>query len=354
MNIKVHSSELNRMMKTISQCINQQFAAYSNIEISHNDNLLTIRGTNGTYQASVSTPLLGGDNESFCVDGTMFAKVCSMCSGEVSISTDGKVCTIKGAGRTRIPIVNADIPKYEHVSGKVSVISGDNLARCFNGVSYAISNDQSRLQLTGVYCQFGEYGVKMVALDGFQMSVETAQCNGEIMNAIVPGQFLKLVVQGAIPDEDITICTNGTRIEAISDSMSITCGLLSGEYPDYNRILPKEFKTECIVKTEEFKNALKCGSIIANKQNLVKLEIGNESIRIMSNSDEADYDADVAGSTHGDGLTIAFNQKYLMNSINAITAEEVVLRFNTSVTPCVLQGKDIVGIRLLLPVRVAG
>lgn len=354
MNIKVHSSELNRMMKTISQCINQQLGNYSNIEISHDNNLLTIRGTNGTYQASMSTPLLGGDGESFCVDGTMFAKVCSMCSGEVSISTDGKVCTIKGAGRTRMPIVNADIPSQNHVEGKSSVITGEDLEKGFNGVSYAISADQSRVQLTGIYCQFGEYGVKMVALDGFQMSVDVSPCRGDILNAIIPGQFLKLVVQASNPDEDITFRTNGSRIEAVSDSMSIVCGLLTGEYPDYNRIIPDNFKTECIVKVEGLRNALKCGSIIASKQNLVKLEIGTDNIRIMSNSEEADYDADVPCNTRGDSLVIAFNQKYLMNSINAITADEAILHFNSSIMPCVMQGVDDSGIRLLLPVRVAG
>ena len=354
MNIKVHSSELNRIMKTMTQCINQQLPSYSNIEISHNNNLLTIRGTNGTYQASMSTPLLGGDGESFCVDGNMFAKVCSMCNGEISISTDGKVCTIKGAGRTRIPIVNADIPAQNHVKGTSSVITGEDLANAFNGVSYAVSSDQSRIQLTGVYCQFGEYGVKMVSLDGFQMSIETAKCTGEVMNVIIPGQFLKLIVQASIPEESITFFTNGTRIEVVSDSMNIVCGLLVGEYPDYNRILPREFKTECIVNVEEFRNALKCGSIIASKQNLVKLAVGMKNISIMSNSEEADYDADVACDTHGDPLVIAFNQKYLMSSINTITDEEAILKFNSSVTPCVIRGKDDNGIRLLLPVRVAG
>ena len=116
MNIKVHSSELNRMMKTISQCVDEKFDKFSNIEICHENNLLTIRGTNGQFAAVMSTPLLGGDGERFCVDGVMFARVCGMCSGEVSIITEGKVCTIKGAGRTRIPIVEVDVPEFKAIA----------------------------------------------------------------------------------------------------------------------------------------------------------------------------------------------------------------------------------------------
>ena len=354
MKVKVHSSELNRIMKILTQCINQQFSSYSNIEVTHADNMLTFRGTNGTFQATMSTPLLGGDNETFCVDGTMFAKVCSMCSGEVEISTDSRVCTIKGAGRTRIPIVQADIPTQTRVEGTASAMAAEDLIRCYNSVAYSISADQSRIQLTGVLCEFDTDSMKMVTLDGFQMSAESAKCSGESMKVIVPGTFMKLIAQGAVIGEDVTIVTNGPRIEAYTDSMIISCGALAGEYPDYKRILPTEFKTECLVNVDEMKNALKCGSIINTKQNLVKLEVGSESIKVMSNGEEADYDADVSCVTNGDGLKIAFNQRYLMNTMNVISTEQAVLKFNSSVSPCIVQGKDEDGVHLLLPVRVQG
>ena len=151
MKIKIHSSELNRMMKTIVQCIDtKDISKLSNIEIIYDNNLLTIRGTDGHFAAVMSTPVLGGNGESFCVDGTMFAKVCAMCSGEIDISTDGKSCTIKGAGRTKLPIVDVKIPAYNRVSGKTSEIPAENIARCYNGVSYAVSADQTRIQLTGI------------------------------------------------------------------------------------------------------------------------------------------------------------------------------------------------------------
>lgn len=354
MKIKVHSSELNRMMKTISQCIDSRFSNYSNIEIVHENNLLTIYGTNGTFYAAVSTPMLGGDGESFCVDGSMFARVCSMCGGEVEISTDSKVCTIKGAGRTRMPIIDGHVNRQERIDGAASVMAAEDFVKCYNGVAFAVSTDQSRIQLTGVLCEFGEYGVKMVALDGFQMSVETAKCEGAVMKVIIPGAFMKLVMQATIIGEDVTIRTNGNRIEASTDSMVLSCGVLAGEYPDYQRILPKDFKTECLVHMEELRNALKCGGIVASKQNLVKLEVSEDCVKVMSNSEEADYDADVPCETQGDGLKIAFNQKYLMNTVNAIGTEEAILRFNSSMNPCVIQGKDEPGLRLLLPVRVQG
>ena len=359
MNIKIHSSELNRMMKTITQCIDtKDITNRANIEIIWDNNLLSIRACNGQFAAIMSTPLLGGNGESFCVDGAMFARVCAMCNGEIQISTDEKTCTVRGAGRTRLPIIGAKIPAYEHVTGKSTVISAEQFSACYGGVAYAISADQARIQLTGVNMVTDSTLMNMIALDGFQMSVDYANCEGDAIDAIVPGAFMKLIAQSAVNGEDITLRTNGQRLEALTDSMMLNCGLISGEYPDWERILPKDFKTTCLVKAEELRNALKSGSVVNNKQNLVKLEVGESVLKVMNNSEEADYEAEVSCMTQGEPLKIAFNQKYLMNTINSIDTEEITLKFGTSVSPCVAQGRGesgiIYGNRLVLPVRVMG
>lgn len=356
MNIKIHSSEINRMMKIISQCIDtRDNGNRSNIEIGSIFNSLYIHAANGTVIATVTTPMLGLDQEKFCVDGQMFGKVCAMCNGDIDISTSGNICTIKGTGRTRIPIVNATIPRHIDMSEtKTVTVAAEDLIRCYGNVAHAVSADNSRIQLTGILTENTDGKFSMTALDGFQMSVETAVCEGDDVRLIIPASFLKLTAQASAVGEQIKLITDGKKLIAQTDSMVLTCGLLSGDYPDVARILPKEFSTECMVKVDELRNALKSGSVINSKQNLVKLEIGEETIKVMNNSEEADYEAEVSCDTHGNKLLIAFNQKYLMNTINAVSDESAVMCFNSSTSPCVVKEKDGDGIRLVLPVRVAG
>ena len=355
MKIKIHSADLNRMMKTISQCIDQRDQKLGNIEVIYDNNLLTIRGTNGTFAAVMSTPLLGGEGEHFCVDGTMFARVCSMCNGEVEISTDGKICTIKGAGRTRLPIVDVSIPAYQRVSGNEHAIRAEKFSKGFGSVAHALSSDQARLVLTGVLIESAGNGVSMVTLDGFKMAIEQVECDvPDNLKYIAPGGFMKLIAQSTFAGEDIKLKTDGKRIQAETDGMLISCVLLSGDYVDYKRILPTEFKTECLLNREQILNALKSGSVVNTSNNLVKIAVGKDTATVMSNSEQADFDADVMCDTHGDGLTIAFNQKFLMETINSIDAEEIVFQFNSPISPCVMHGKDKDGVRLVLPVRVQG
>ena len=354
MNIKIHSSDINRMMKIITQCIDPKDSNRGNIEIIYENNLFSIRSSNGTYSAVTCTPVLGGDGESFCVDGTMFARVCAMCNGEISIITDSKTCTIKGAGRTRLPIVDAKIPSFERVEGKTCTVPAEAFSKGYGNVAYAISADQSRIQLTGVRVRSTDNGIEMMALDGFKMAVENILCDTEEMNIVIPGAFMKLISIGTFAGETVTIQTDGKRIQASTDGMMISCGLLAGEFPDLDRIIPKEFKTETLVGADSMQSALKSGSVVNTNNNLVKLNVEQNNLTVMSNSEQADFDAEVACVTNGQELKIAFNLKYLMETIASIGQSEIVMKFNSSVSPCILQGKENTGFRLILPVRVAG
>lgn len=352
MKVKIHSAELNRMMKTIIQCVDGKHAKFGNINIIYDNNLLTIRATNGQTSAVMSSPVMGGDGESFCVDGGMFAKVCAMCCGEVEISTDGKVCTVKGAGRTRLPIVSAEIPRFERVKGKALEIPAEDFSRSYNAVAYAIGSDVSRMVLTGVFVESDGAEIRMVTLDGFQLSMEKFACSGEVVTAVIPGSFMKLVSQSVTSGEKVNVTIGDARVQAEADGMLMGCGLLIGNYPDYRNILPQAFATECLVKVDELKNALKSSGVIDTGNKLVKLKVEQGQVTVMSNSETADYEAEVACETNGDGLTIAFNQRYLMNTIGSIATEEAVMKFNTPTSPCVVQGKGENGLRLTLPVRV--
>lgn len=355
MKLKIHSAELNRMMKTIVQCIDtRDMTGKANISIVYDNGYLAIRATNGQVSAVMTTPLLGGDGESFCVDGAMFARVCAMCNGEIEISTDEKNCTIRGAGRTRLPIVNAKIPAFEQTAGDIIKMDGEQFSSMYSSVAHAISADQGRIVLTGVLIETDGREMSMVALDGFQMAVERALCYAEPMKVIVPGTFMKLISGSIQPSDTIRIITDGKKVQVSTQSMMLSCGLLAGEYPDYKRLLPTEFKTECVLDGDALRNALKSGSVVNNKNNLVKLKITENDLTLMSNSEQADYEAEVPCITQGNDMTIAFNQKYLANTIGSINSNDLVLKFNGPTLPCIAQRKNGDGMRLVLPVRTVG
>ena len=353
MNIKVPASELNRMMKALAQCVDPKDQYRSNIEIIYDNNMLTARGTDGQFSAVMSTPLLGGDGESFCVDGSLFARVCSMCSGDVTITTDGKTCTVKGAGRTRLPIINAKIPEFKPVSGSTISIPAAQFAYSFNAVEFAIATDQTRLVLTGVHMEESGNKLTMTTLDGFKMASDSQMCDCDDITMVVPGAFMKMIRNNTAAGETITVTTDGKRIQAETEGMILSSTLLANEYPDYKRILPTEFKTEVLIDTEPLRNALKNSSVICDTK-MVKMIISGNKLTVTGNSDKADYEADIDCEQQGPDITIAFNQKYLVSTINSVSDDKIVLKFNAPVNPCVIGTREGSGFRLILPVRNAG
>lgn len=351
MKIKVNSTELNRMMKIIRTCMDNKNITRSNIQITHADGRLQIRATNGTFAGSVYTALPGGDGDSFCIDGSMFAKVIGLCNGEVEISTDDKSCTVKGTGRTRIPIMCVKIPEIMPITGASVEIKADDFKYCYGRVSYAIATDISRLMLTGVYMEKTGNRMQFTALDGFQLAIESMECSGDDINMIVPGGFMEWISGSLASGEKLKLTTNGTRIMAETESMTLCCGLLAGQYADYKRLLPETFQTEIMVKTDKILNAVKSEMIVSTKNSLLKMNVSDEKITVSGNSVDADYEADLPCEMRGEPLDIAFNDKYLMNMLSAIDTEEVLIKFNSPVSPVIIQGKERDGIHLCLPVR---
>lgn len=352
MNIQINGTEMSRMMKTILQCTdNKTQSKLSNICITHEENLLKIRSANGQFMAEMATPLLGGDGESFCVDGSMFAKVCGLCKGNISISTNEKDCVIKGSGRTRLPIVNVKIPAVEKVKGESIFVKGEHIAAAYFGIEHAIGEDQSRVTLTGIHAECLPEGLKMTALDGFRMAQETVDCDGDAMDIIIPGGFMKLVVSSIGPDDTIHVTSDGKRIQVETDGMILTASLLTGQFPPVERLIPEAFKTELMVNSDDLKDALRASSVINNSNKTVRFYVEDDKLRVTNNCEQADYEAEIGCSVQGEKIMVAFNQEYITDAIRSVDDDDVIIKLNTKVSPVMITRKNASGFRILSPVR---
>lgn len=358
MNIRIHSVDLQRMMKIAGACVNPKLPTRNAIEITHDNNILSIRANDGQFGAVASTPLMGGEGESFCVDGTMFGKAIAMCSGETTINVEDNTCKVWfGSGRTRMSVIKTRVPAFEFTTGgKTVVMKSADFRRMLGRVEYAIAAADARKILTGALAECDGKTMRMVALDGFRMAMDTAEIvDGHAPRMIIPGAFLKLAGRGLTDDGYVKMTTDGSRLTISADGMMLSCALLTGEYPDYAKIMPKDFKTEALMETEHMLGAVKSGSLVNGGQKLVKLLVRKDKIEVMTNDEAADYYAEVDCMTTGEWLQIAFNEKYLIDALRAADTEKIIMKMTSGVSPMVICGDgDETWRHLLLPVRTAG
>jgi len=351
MKLSVHASELSRMMKAISKCIDNRPPTNGAIEISTKDGHLIIRSVNTQFAVTTGCDADIYEDGAVVVDGKTFGGIISRCSGLCDIKADNKSFTVQNFGRTRLPVLDKEIPKLDPVTGEEVSVMASGLFRTYDRIGYAISHDETRIILTGALLESSSGILKMVSLDGFKLAVEQTECTGSDISAVVPGGLLRVICENASGDALVRIITDGKRIMFKSTGIVVAGGLLTGQYVDYGKVLPQAFKTEVVFDVNKMKTVLKSAKIATVKNNLVRLRITENLLTIATRSEAADFDAEMDCETSGDSVDIAFNDQYLMDTLNAINTEYAVMKLNSPTSPGIICGKDEGGVHLLLPVR---
>ena len=156
-------------------------------------------------------------------------------------------------------------------------------------------------------------------------------------------------------DEEVALCFSRSHVQMNMGSTHIVARLLEGEFIRYRQILPQEWQTRVSVRSGELGSAIDRASLIARegKSNLVCFRIDGDTLTVTSNSENGDMEEKIDVTTEGKDLTIAFNVRYITDVLKAISDDEVFMRFNSNVSPCVVcptEGDSY--LYLVLPVRV--
>ena len=286
--------------------------------------------------------------------------------GDVSVSvTDRRTAVIRCMkNRSSLAIMNADeYPEIQELqSGSVVKIPQNKLADMISRVVFAIATDESRQILTGSLLEVSRSEARLVALDGFRLAMQKLFQPFElpegvdVVRAIIPGKVLNELSR-ILPDDEAfcTMMFSQNRMQCTFGNIRLSSVLLAGEYIDYRRILPTDFKTEARANRTAVADAIERASLMARegKNNLIKMSFRGDVLRITSNAELGDVEEEMEASLVGEPVDIAFNARYITDVIRNVSDENLCMKFNSSVSPCVVvpqTGDEY--IYLILPVRV--
>ena len=160
-----------------------------------------------------------------------------------------------------------------------------------------------------------------------------------------------------LPDDDAfcSLLIDKGRMQCTFGNIRLSSVLLAGEYIDYRRILPSDFKTEALASKTNVQDAIERASLMARegKNNLIKMSFRDDILKISSNAELGDVEEEMETSLNGDPIDIAFNARYITDVIRNVPDEDLCMKFNSNVSPCVVvpqRGDDY--LYLILPVRV--
>jgi DNA polymerase-3 subunit beta len=213
--------------------------------------------------------------------------------------------------------------------------------------SFAVSTDESRYVLNGIFISLKDHKMTMVATDGRRLAlvdgeVDIAEKSGG--EFIVPAKAvyeLNRLLQDK-GDLEIKFGENQASFTMKDDkgfSVLVITKLIEGNYPNYRQVIPAETKERVPLNREEFLQALRRAEIMTSeKANSVKLTFGKNNLAITANSPEVGEAREtLAVNYKGKEIAIAFNPRYLIDALSALTEDEVFFELIDELSPGVLK-----------------
>jgi len=281
----------------------------------------------------------------------LFGIVRELGNPEIEIEVDEKnVCTIRsGSSLYRINGLGADefppLPQFKE--DKKVVLPQETMKGMMKKTSFAISTDESRYVLNGIFISLKEHKMTMVATDGRRLAMvdeEVDITEGSHGEFILPAKTVA-ELNRLLSDKgqlELRYAENQASFTLKDDhggSILIVSKLIEGNYPNYRQVIPAETRERIGLVREEFLHALRRAEIMTSeKSNSVKLAFTKNKLEITANSPEVGEAREtMAVNYKGEDLAIAFNPKYVIDPLNALVNDEVFIELIDELSPGVLK-----------------
>jgi DNA polymerase-3 subunit beta len=257
----------------------------------------------------------------------------------VTFSIDEETYTIEISsdnGRYKLSGENAtDFPRTPEVNDPYGVdVPADTLQNAIANTLFAVSNDELRPAMTGVYIQLRDTNATFVATDGHRLiryrRVDVAADMDN--NIIIPKKALNLLrttlPSGAIP---VTIEFNASNAFFKFNNIKMICRLIDERFPDYENVIPVDNNNKMVINRMELLSSLKRIAIYANKTtHQVRLKITGNQLQISAEDLDFSNEAMERLSCDHDGedIEIGFNARFLIEMLNNLDSTDVQMNLS--------------------------
>ncbi|MCT4642460.1 MAG: DNA polymerase III subunit beta [Bacteriovoracaceae bacterium] len=235
-------------------------------------------------------------------------------------------------------------------SGQVFKLSSKNISEIITKVSHSISNDETRINLNGIYIQKLDSKLRAVAIDGHRLALlDTHDFNFEnqslVDGIIIPKRAiieLKKISENNI-DGELAISVDESFMYINSnDNYFLSIRLIAREYPKYQTVIPSKTTLKMSVDRNLLLNAVKRIRILSNeKTNGIKLGINNNQLTVSANHPSLGHAVEVLPVAYdGNDIEIGFNARYMLDVLSTLDYSETIFEFNNELSPVIVRTEE--------------
>jgi DNA polymerase III subunit beta len=259
------------------------------------------------------------------------------------------------SGKTRVNLVGLDPKEYPSIpglTGKPSKgatevkTSAELLGVMIESTLFAVSLDETRINLSGVFLENHQGSLRMVATDGHRLAMIDRNINGKVPDkgVILPRKGLveakKLLESADGGEAAVTLWIDGPIARISHGHAELFMRLIDGEFPDYRQVIPKQSKATVSLLREELLRALGCMSVLSTERAKgVRITLKPGTLEVQaSNPDSGEGIDEIEVAYAGEELSIGFNGRYLIEALVTMRdGEKVEFMASDDVSPGVLR-----------------
>lgn len=247
------------------------------------------------------------------------------------------------------------------------LLSSIDLLSSVSQVAFAAAQDEGRPVLTGVLLTIRENKLVLVATDGYRLSFKKMEETKGVEEVkefkkglIVPSRTL-IEVTKTIGEQDqergigLTITPNSNQVIFSSNEAEVVSRLIEGSFPEFEKIIPEKGTTKVVFETNELTRAVRTASIFARESaNIVRFKIGKSGVVVSANAPQlGDNVVGIEAKVEGEDNKIAFNSRYLLDFLNAVSSEQLNFEMTSPLNPGIFTPVgDKSFLHIIMPVRV--
>jgi DNA polymerase-3 subunit beta len=339
----VSSSALLKQLQGINGVVanNPVVPILENFLFDVNDGLLTITASDLETSMITEIPVEAKENGRIAAPARILLDTLKNLPDQpVTFTIDEETYTIEissSNGRYKLSGENAtDFPKVPVVrGGNAMEIPSNALARAINKTIFAVSTDELRPAMTGIFVQLNAGNITFVATDGHRLLRYRRNdvSAGESTSIIIPRKAFNLL-KSTLPAEPTSVKVEFNNSNAFFsfDNIRMICRLIDERFPDYENVIPQHNPNKLLIDRYDLLSSVKRISIYSNKTtHQVRLKITGSELVISAEDLDFSNEASerLSCQYEGEDMEIGFNAKFLIEMLNNMDSDEVNLELST-------------------------
>jgi DNA polymerase-3 subunit beta len=309
----------------------------SNIYIEAADDALIIKATDMKVNFETKVPVDVLEPGSITVYGDKFFGILnSIPDGEMEFDQSESKVTIKTSAkraRFQLKCIDSDkFPQFTASGTKVFEIPIKEFKEMIQQTVFAVSDDETRYFMNGVFFEKAEGKFVMVATDGRRLAYITKEAGDEVEDfngIIIPPKILNILIKRAGDEGIVSLSVSEKTIFIQFGSYKLSSVLIDGQFPNYRKVIPENQTRFFTFNRLDMLDALRRVSLLVEqKSHRVYLGVAQGTISIYCEENEiGNAREEIPCNYEGEEVSIALNYRYIEEPFKVMNEEEIGIHF---------------------------